>query len=114
MMKFVTFKTIDVGSVAGGAAFEKTWISDDDYIIHRIFIVEKTGATLYNVVATILIDNIPISKEDVPLSVFGSDVLNGIILDLEFKKSQAFKIAGKNNTTTTYNFFVVLELHKES
>jgi len=113
-VKFVTFKTLDVGSVAGGASFEKTWPSDDDYIIHRIFIVEKTGATLYNVVATILIDSSPICKEDIPLSILGSDVMNGIILDLEFKKDRVFKIAGKNNTTTTYNFFVVLELHKES
>ena len=112
MAKFYAFKTIDVGSVAADASTEKTWTSDDDYIIHKIHFVEKSGQTLYQYKVTISIDNYVITKDIVPASILAPDTLFAPILDVDLKKSQVLKFSIENGESASRDCYIVLELWK--
>jgi len=111
-MPFKTFKLLDMGTVAAnGGTSTKEWDFDSDYIIKRIYFVEKNDYSLSNVVGTIWIENTPLTKEDIPVRLFGNDLKTAVELDLAVKEDWHFKVAVKNNYTTARDIYVVLELH---
>jgi len=111
-MPFYAFKTIDVGSVAAGGSIEKTWTSDDDYIIHRVRFVEKAGATLYKYEVTISVDNYVITKDVIPGEVLAGAWGQLPILDVSIKRAQVIKFSIANNEASARDVYIVLELHK--
>jgi len=115
MAKFKAFKTIDIGSVSAGGSTEKTWTSDGDYIIHRIRLVEKTGASLYKYTATITIsgeETETITKDIVPGHCLSGHWNQVPVLDLDLKDSWVFKISVSNDESAARDVYCVLELHQ--
>ena len=112
MAKFYAFKTIDVGSVAASASTEKTWTSDDDYTIHRIRFIEKTGGDLYQYEVTISVDNYVITKDIVSAYALTGTWNQLPILDISIKKSQVIKFSIENGESAARDCYIVLELHK--
>jgi len=110
-MKFRYFKTIDAGTVAAGSNFEKEWRSDGDYIVKHILFIEKTGAALNDLTATITIEEKSYTKEEVPVTVLGTTRQNALELDIPLPDENVIKIAGKNNSSTNYSFYIVLVLY---
>jgi hypothetical protein len=112
-MPFKAFKTLDLGSISSGAVAEKSWPSDDNYTIKRIYFVEKTDASLSNVLTTVRIGDVALCKEDVPCRMFGTNLQNAVELDVSLGKGQTIVVAVKNNTTTSVALYAVLELWKD-
>jgi hypothetical protein len=110
-MPFKVFKTLDLGSISAGAVKEADWTSDDNYTIKRIYFVEKTDASLSNVVGSIFIDSDALTKEDVPVRLFGTNLQNAIDIDRTLSTGKKFKVAVKNNSASSIAIYVVLELH---
>ena len=111
-MAFYAFKTIDVGTVATGASTEKTWTFDDDYTIHKIKFIEKSGGSLYQYEVTISIDNYVITKDVVSASVFVGTWDQLPILDISVKKSQVIKFSIENGESASRDCYIVVELWK--
>ena len=111
-MAFYAFKTIDVGSVSAGGSTEKTWTSDDDYTIHKVKFIEKSGGDLYQYEVTISIDNYVITKDIVSGSVFVGTWNQLPELDISIKKAQVIKFSITNNESAARDVYIVLELHK--
>jgi len=107
------FKTIDLGTISAGGSKSDTWEVDANYTLKHIIAVEKSGATLTNVVGTFWIDNATFTKEVVPLSVFQGYVNQVPVFDLPLKDGQKFKYSVENRGTTDVNVFIVLVLEGE-
>jgi len=112
MAKFQVFKTIDLGSVAANASVERSWPSDDNYIIHRVYLIEKTGASLYKYVVTMWIDSASLMKENTPACLFDPSLPSPPILDVELALNRVFKIAATNYEAASRDVYCVLELWK--
>jgi len=110
-MKFRYFKTIDAGTVTAGSNFEKEWRSDGNYIVKHIFLVEKTGKTLNNLTATITVEEKSYTKQQVPVTVLGADKLTALELDIPLPDDNVIKVAGRNNSSTDYAFYIVFALY---
>jgi len=112
MAQFYAFKTIDIGPVNPGTSQEAPWKSDDNYIIHKIYFIEKTGATLYKYVATIRIDGYVLTKDIVPASLLAPDSLHSPVLDVPLGDSRVITISVLNGESAARDCWVVLELWK--
>jgi len=112
MPAFYAFKTIDIGPVNPAGSAEKTWTSDDDYTIHKIYFVEKTGATLCKYVATIRIDEYVLTKDIVPASLLAPDSLHSPVLDVPLGDDKVITISVLNGESAARDCYVVLELWK--
>ena len=119
MAKFYAFKTIDSFTVSAGSTVEKTWTSDDDYIIHKIRLVETTTVGLANLKTTI---TMAIAQEPGRPSVLTKDIVPGSVLtgyenqlptlDIDISKSQVIKFSFENAGTSDVTIYVVMELWK--
>jgi hypothetical protein len=107
---FNKLQTIDIGSVAAGATTEKSWEADGDYTIHRIYVVEKTGAGINAVEVTIRLDGTLLSRDYVPASILSIGHVNNPVMDVALKKGQEITFGIKNNETAARSLYVVLEL----
>ena len=112
-MPFKAFKTLDLGTITAGAVSEKSWASDDDYIIKRIYFVEKADASLSDVVTTIRVGEVALSKEDVPARIFGTKLEDAVVLDISLGKAQIITVAVKNNYAASRSIYAILELWKD-
>jgi hypothetical protein len=109
-MAFKTFKTIGIGSIAAGGQAESIWESDGDYTLHKIIIVEKTGASINQVEVTIRIDGTILTKDVVPAVVLSLANNNPTIIDTDLKDGQKITFGLKNNESASRNLYAVLEL----
>jgi hypothetical protein len=107
---FNKLQTIDIGSVAAGATTEKSWEADGDYTIHRIYVVEKTGASINAVEVTIRLDETLLSRDYVPAVILSPGHVNNPVMDVALKEDQKITFGIKNNETGARNLYVVLEL----
>jgi len=112
MAKFYAFKTISSFTVSAGSTVEKTWTSDNDYIIHKIRLVETTSVGLVNLETTITMNGYAITKDIVPGNVLDGYWNQLPTLDLEIKKSQVIKLSFENKATSDITLYVVMELWK--
>jgi len=112
MPKFYAFKTIGSFTVSAGSTVEKTWTSDNDYIIHKIRLVETTSVGLVNLETTITMNGYAITKDLIPGNVLDGYWNQLPTLDLEIKKSQVIKLSFENKATSDITLYVVMELWK--
>jgi len=112
MPAFHAFKTIDMGPVNPAGSAEKTWTSDDDYTIHKIYFIEKTDATLCKYVATIRIDGYVLTKDIVPASLLTPNNLSSPVLDVPLPDDKVITISVLNGESATRDCYVVIELWK--
>ena len=112
MPKFYAFKTIESFTVSAGSTTEKTWTSDNDYIIHKIRLVETTSVGLVNLETTITMNGYAITKDVVPGNVLDGYWNQLPTLDIEIKKSQVIKFSFENTSSSDITLYVVMELWK--
>ena len=108
----IVFKTINVGSVSAGATSEGTWTPETDYVIKKIVAVEKNDASLSNVTVTFWIDEIPFTKELIPLGILQETPSLVIDINKELGKGSVFKYSITNNYSASREIFLVLVLEK--
>jgi len=113
-MPFKSFKNLDLGTISAGGVVEKSWSSDDDYIIKRIYFVEKAAGDLSDVLTTVRIGEVALCKEDVPCRLFGTNLQTAPEIDFPIRKAETIFVAVKNNLTTSVAIYAVLELWKPS
>jgi hypothetical protein len=107
---FAKIVTVDIGSIAAGATAEATWEVDGDFTWHKLYIVEKTGATVYKVELTIRIDAAGYTEDVVPAALFLFNNTLNPDLDLKISKGQKIVFGARNNETAARNLYAVLEL----
>ena len=112
MAKFYAFKTIESFTVSAGSTQEKTWTSDNDYIIHKIRLVETTSVGLENLETTITMNGYAITKDIIPGNVLDGYWNQLPSLDIEIKKSQVIKLSFENTSSSDITLYVVMELWK--
>ena len=108
----IVFKTINVGTVSSGGTEEGTWTPERDYIIKKIVAVEKNDESLSNVTVTFWIDEVPFTKELIPLGILQETPSLVIDIDKELGKGSVFKYSITNNYTADREIFLVLVLEK--
>ena len=109
-MPFAKFVTIDIGSISAAATKEESWESDGDYQVRRIYIVEKTGASLHRVEVTVRKDADLLTRDYVPAVLITH--LNNLNpeLNVPVAKGQKIVFGIKNNEATARELYAVLEL----
>ena len=112
MVKFYAFKTIESFTVSAGSTVEKTWTADDDYVIHRIRLIETTSVGLENLETTITMNGYAVTKDIVPGNVLSGYWNQLPILDLAIEKSEVIKLSFENTSTSDITLYVVMELWK--
>jgi len=112
-MRFDHIRYIEVTGVADGSPFSGEWTADDDYIIKRIFIRRSDGGSWTKSTITIKIDEVASTKTKSSVAIWGSDVLNALVIDYDFPKDRVFKFEGVNQEGLTIDVRVELELWKK-
>ena len=109
-MPLAKFVTIDIGSISAGATAERSWESDGDYQLKRIFIVEKGGATLNRVEVTVRKDGEMFTRDYVPAILISH--LNNLNPEINaaLAKGQKIVFGIKNNEAAARDLYAVLEL----
>jgi len=106
----LTYKVVWSGTLAAGASVEEEWTSDADYLIEKIFLIERTGKSLYKVMTTISVDTDYLTKDKVPASVFAPDEWLSPKIGRSFARAETFKMAMKNEDTVDFDIVVLLKL----
>jgi len=99
-----------VGSVSAGGTASGSWTSDGDYTIKKIIVVEKSGTELYNVTATLRIDEFTFTKDVVPLYIFQQPINRVPELNYNFTSGKKFIYSITNNSASAVEIFIVLVL----
>lgn len=105
------FITKEIGTVSAGSTttVEFTWY--ETIRVKRIYFVERSGAPLYNVDATIKFgDEDVLTREEVPISLFTYSPLEAFELNREVKAGTLIKVSVTNNGTSSVNLVLVLEV----
>jgi len=111
MPTFKFFKTFEVDNLSAGAIYPFSWTLEDDYLIKRIYIFRKDGGALNASTLTILIDNVPYTREKVPAALLSKDLRAIPEINLSLKKSQKIDINFYNAEGTAISIFIVLEVY---
>jgi len=111
MPAFKFFKTFEVDNLPAGAIQPFYWTLEEDYLIKRIWILRKDGGPLNASTLTILIDNVPYTREKVPAAIFSRDLKAIPELNLSLKKAQKIDISFQNLEGTAISLFIVFEVY---
>ena len=111
-MPFHAFKTFGPYTISAGGSQELDWDADDDYIIKRIYVVDQDSLPLEKLTITLFVEQTTYTKDLVPCSVLGGNVLTAPELSIEIRKAQKFKATIKNHDTQSRTVYLVLELWK--
>ena len=103
----------DVGTVAANGGTKEVEFSwHESVTVHRIFLIEKSGADLTKVDVTITWGpNDPITRETVPASIFAYDPSKAFVIDRKLDSSLTVKFSFKNNDTADKDIVIVLECY---
>jgi hypothetical protein len=107
---FAKWVTVDIGSIAAGATKEGSWEVDGDFILKRLLIIEKTGASINAVELTGRIDQAGFTEDVVPASVLHPSNNLNPELGIKLSKGQKVVFGLKNNEAAARNLYAVLEL----
>jgi len=106
----IVFKTINVGTVSAGGTVEGSYTPEADYIIKKIIAIEKNDASLSNVTATFWIDNVPFTREVIPLGILQGYHTQVPPVEKKLGRGSTFKYSITNNYGASREIFLILEL----
>jgi len=112
MAEFKEIRNLQTGDIAAGATFSLEYTAIEDFIIRKILAVEKSGATIGKVATTIKIDEVPLTKPEIPAVGLGTNAENAIVLNYPFNKDRKILISGTNGEAATRNIAFLLILDK--
>lgn len=111
MEQFKYFKTFEKDGIANGATYEDDWTADEDLVIKRVYIKNKSGAELNKSTFYFKVSENVYTHPVVPVSIVGENILVSPILDIPFKKGQKLAFTFKNLEGTDVDVFICFEVH---
>jgi len=109
-MSLKFYKTWERVGLSDGASWVETWVAEEDMVIKRIHIVEKGGTTLRKSTFYFKIAGRVYTRELIPCSIFGPDVLVTPVINVPFKKAEEFSFTLKNQEGAAIDLWVSVEL----
>ena len=103
-------KAVDIGTVAAGATAPKTDTVEQDYILRKVLILEKSGAALNKVYVTMRINDKFITKGAVLATVYQVNFNQAPPVDIEYRKGATLHISVENKSTSDVDVQAVLFL----
>ena len=103
------YKTFEKDGLASGSSWVQTWTAEEDMRIKRVHIVEKSGRTLRKSTFYMKIAGTVYTRELIPCSVVGPDVLVTPVLDIPFAKASELSFTLKNNEGVAIDLFTTFE-----
>jgi hypothetical protein len=110
-MPFKFFKTFEHDSIANNSTIGNSWTAEDNYIIKRIYIIRKDGASLTKSTFYFKIGDRVFTREIVPANIFRERADISPELNIPFNKSEKLDYNFNNQEGTTISIFVVFEVH---
>lgn len=107
--KFRFFKTFEHDSIAAGTTVSGSWTADENYVIRRIHILRKDGASLPASTIYFKIGARVFTHEVVPVAVLGPDIEISTVVDIDFSKGEKLDYTFKNLEGTTISIYIYFE-----
>jgi len=103
------YKTFEYDGVAVGDTRTATWTAEEDLVIKRIHIIEKGGTILRRSTFYLKIADRIYTREVVPASVLGPDILVSPVVNIDFRKAETLSFTFKNNEATVIDIWITFE-----
>jgi len=110
MARFAFYKTFEKDALADGAKWDESWVADADYIIKRIHVARKDGASFTDSLFYWKIEEVVYTKPSVPCIVLGPDVLVTPELNVELKNKQKISWTLHNREGASIDVMLYFEL----
>jgi hypothetical protein len=108
-MVFKYFKTFSYDSLAAGMSYSDTWDMDEDLVIKRIHIYEKTGASLKKSTFYLKIKDRVYTLAVAPAYVFDPSVVKALEFDISAAKGEKLAFTFANNEGAAVSVFISFE-----
>jgi len=108
-MGFLYFKTFEKDSIADAATYTDAWYPDEDIVIKKIYIVEKSGATLTKSKFYVKVKEAVYTLPVVPASVLGPDVKSTPELNIPVAAKQVVAFTLTNNQGAAISVYITFE-----
>ena len=112
MAKFYKWKKVADETVTAGSNKEYTWKSDGNYTLKRIFIIDKSGGTLWKTPVTISVEDWTLTDDKVPAEFFNKPLNQAYEFDISITLNKEIKFALKNEEGSDISIMIILELWK--
>jgi len=103
------YKTFEYDGVAVGDTRTATWTVDVSVVIKRVHIIEKGGTTLRKSTFYFKIAERVFSREVVPASVLGPDIMVSPVLNIPFRAAETLAFTFKNNEAASVDIWITFE-----
>jgi len=104
------FKKLNTGDIAAGKTAEVEWAPEEDIKVGKIFVSERANQFLGKVFAEIKIGDVPITRPDISIVIFGIDYETAYPLNLIIKKGITFYWKITNLSGVTVNIDIIFEV----
>jgi hypothetical protein len=108
-MAFGFWKVFSLDSIAAGTSKSDSWTPDKEYIIKRIYVVNKSGSALTASTFTLAQAGFAYTQPEVPARLLSPDNYLNPELNLRIAPTK-LDFAVKNGETATISVFVVFEV----
>lgn len=99
---------LDTGSIAAGSYADVRYAPEVSLKLKRIEVVEASGASLNNVMATLYIGDVPVLMPDASLAIFAAGYPSPITLDLSHPAGVFLTMRVTNNTSAAVRVYIHL------
>jgi len=104
------FKKLNTGDIADGGTKEVEWAPEEDVRVGKVFVSERGNQFLGKAFAEVTIGDVPITRPDISLVIFGIDYETAYPLNRRVEKGIPFKWKVTNNTGVTINLDIIFEV----
>jgi len=111
-MEFAAFKYFEKDNISPNGTHEEDWSPTEDYIIKRIYLARKDGASFTKSTFYLKILEKVYTLNVVPCNILGPDMLTSPELNIPIKAKEVLKFTLKNLEGTTISVMETLELWK--
>jgi len=111
-MVFSHIRTFEKDALADGATYSNSWVADEDYVIKRVMLARKDGASLTASTFYFKIGARVFTREIAPALYFGPDVEITPVLDIPFAKGEKLDFTFLNKEGVSIDIFVYFEVHE--
>jgi len=109
-MGFAYYKTFEKDNIADGATYEDSWVADENLILKRIHIRNKTGAALTGSTFYFKISEVPFTHPIVPAAILGPNIEVSPVLDAPFQSGKKLDFTFKNLEGAIISIFISFEV----
>jgi len=103
------YKTIEKDSLGATSSWSDDWTPDEDLVIKRIYLINKTGTAFTDSTFYLKISENVYTRSVVPAIVLGPDKSVSPELEIPINAHQKISWTFKNNEASTVSLFLVFE-----